>query len=191
MYILGECVNFSMVNSTFTCASSLIFSHLFGKLVSFIFPLSLVFSTDPTLLTHFLDPLSALSTLLSLLHPLPHSHNYCPNSVASTSQSHLHTCFKMLTSWPFFIRTPQVLTVSPTATPALDTVDSPLLCKVSLPSASFISPSPGSPLPTCHPVQPPFLAPPPLLLSFPQTLLLPSVWGQLPFHLRSHSLTDT
>ena len=81
--------------------------------------------------------------------------------------------------------------MSPTATPALDTVVSPLLCKVSLPSASFISPSPGSPLPTCHPAHPPFLASPPLLLSFPQTLLLPSVWGQLPFHLSSHSLTDT
>ena len=33
MYIWGECVNFSMVNSTFTYASSLISSHLFGKTV--------------------------------------------------------------------------------------------------------------------------------------------------------------
>ena len=55
MYISGECVNFSMVNSTFTCASSLIASHLFGNLLSYMSLLSLVFSADPALLTLFLE----------------------------------------------------------------------------------------------------------------------------------------
>ena len=121
------------------------------KLLSYIFPLSLVLSTDLTLVTPFLEPLHALSAPLSWLHPLSHTHSYCLNSVSSTSQSHVSTCFKTLTSWPFFIRTPYAITGWPTNTPAFEIIDSSFLCKVSLLSVSLISHSWISPsyLPSC------------------------------------------
>ena len=84
MYIWGECVNFSMVNSTFTCASSLIFPHLFGKMVSYIFlfpwyfqriPLCSLLSWNPwVLLAHpfFYFTLYPIPTTTVLILSLPH-----------------------------------------------------------------------------------------------------------------------